>query len=159
MVIGESRYDRGYTDATIINGARANKGGRTFTNFTQAATGVHHSQQTYSRVLRFFWDSVVFYNYNINFFPGCARIILPSAVRNDKRNQRALLHMLTAHRPTHCIVWGKQNWESLVVYGHRWAWIRCLDGPRKDCGCCAVVVNTHRTILTFIQHPSTAFSS
>jgi hypothetical protein len=146
-------------DAIIIDQVRANKGGKTFTNFTQAATGVHHSQQTYLRELRRFWDGIVFYNYNVNFFPGGARVILPCAVRNDKRNQRTLLHMLTTHMPTHCIVWGKQNWESLVVSDHKWAWVRRLYGPRKDCECYAVVVDTHRTIFTFIQHPSTAFSS
>jgi hypothetical protein len=157
LVVGESRDDEEYTDKTIIEDVCSGQGGKTFTNFMQAVTGVHHSDPKYDP--HKLWDSAIFYNYNTTFFPGRPRIPLDWHTRFDKRNQRALRSVIEKYKPTHGVVWGKWNWESVAVEGHEWAWHQFLNGPRHDCEYCSVTVGMRRTLFTFIQHPSTAFSA
>ncbi len=157
LVVGESRYDEDYTDKKIIEEMCAGRGHKTFTNFTQAVTGVHHGNEEYDPSK--FWNTAIFYNYNTTFFPGGPREPLDWHTRFDKRNQRTLRSVLNRYKPTHGIVWGKWNWESVAVEGHEWKWHQFLDDPRRDCEYCSVTVDTHRTLFTFIQHPSTGFSS
>jgi hypothetical protein len=159
LVIGESRYDEYYDNKCIIAGVPARGGGGTFTNFMQAALGVHHSELRYRKAVSGFWDKAIFYNYLIGFYPLGPRKTPPRRIRYDKRNRRALLHVLKTYKPTHAIVWGKQNWQALWVDRHAWRWEGFLRGPRPDCEFCSVVVDRHRTLFTFVKHPSAGFSS
>ena len=160
MIIGESRYDNEYDDFCIIEGVLKGVGGSTFTKFMQAILGIHHSEVRYPSAVCAFWDKVIFYNYNTTFFSGGARISPSWRVRCDKRHERALLYMLRTYRPSHVIVWGKGNWDSLAVERHRWKFEGYLHGgPRPDCEFASIVVDRNRSLFTFIQHPSTGFSS
>jgi hypothetical protein len=160
MVIGESRFNEECTDRNIIevlcdDGDLPSK--RTFTKFMRALAGVNDTP--HENTVSLFWANKIFYNYNTTFFPGKARKPLNWEERSNKQHQRALREMIAKYRPSHAIVWGKANWESIVVEGHDWAWHRYLKGPRQDCELCSVTIGSCRTLFTFIQHPSTAFSA
>jgi len=152
MVIGESRYDQEYTDYDIIN---EGVGGRSHTNFLQAAMGVRHWEKNYNPDL--FWEKSIFYNYNTTFFPGKARVTLGWDEREKSSNKKFLKKMLVKYMPTHCIIWGKGNWESIEIDGVDWEPEKPIPNlPIQTYR--SVKLNGNITIFTWVRHPSAAFA-
>jgi hypothetical protein len=113
LVLGESRYDRRFTDHRIIkdlvidgsNGVRL----RTLRKFERAVLGKSDSEVNVRRL----WGRTLFYNYNTHFFPGGPRVKLPYRRREHPENSSTLRRVLQHYRPTHVIAWGMINWDSI----------------------------------------------
>jgi hypothetical protein len=158
LVLGESRYDKEFTDRAIIHALIGNKleghNRRTFTNFVQAAIGKHHSEEGYD--LSAFWNKSLFCNYNTTFFPGEARRRLPYETRMAPRNAMMLGSVLREFRPTHAIVWGIVNWDSIDVDHFEVSGDLLIPGI--DSPCWAVRMRGHETLFMCVSHPSSGFS-
>jgi hypothetical protein len=155
LVLGESRYDEEFTDRKIIEWriARKFEGGqrRTFTNFERAVLGQEHSEGD----ARAFWNRTAFYNYNRSFFPGAPRVNLSYRTREKLQNAGSLRSVLGQLKPTHVIVWGLTNWDSIDT-GPRWK-DDAIPGSQEPCG--YATIDAHRIFFTRVQHPSAGFSS
>lgn len=151
LVLGESRYDEEFTDRRVIQTqiSRGFPGGqrRTFTNFERAVLGQEHSEAERQG----FWRRVIFYNYNLSIFPGKPRVRVEYKRRENPRNSMILQRMLTEFKPTHAIVWGKTNWDSIDT-GPNWE-----DGAIPGSG--VATVDSHAILFMFVRHPSSGFSS
>jgi len=152
MVLGYSRYDEDYTDYDIINNS---DGGRTHTNFIQAVLSKKYWEDNYDPFQ--FWHETIFYNYNTTFFPGKARVTPEWADLVNKQNSKLLKKMLEKYKPTHCIVWGKANWESIEVEGVEWGLSKNIPNLPIGHPYCTVTIKDHTTKFTYVKHPSTAF--
>src|SRR5919205_813865 len=73
--------------------------------------------------------------------------------RTDPQNARVLQEMLRAFRPTHAIVWGFANWDS-IVQSTTWAKVGHIPGLETSEPCRTMSVNGHTTLFTCILHPS-----
>jgi hypothetical protein len=158
MVIGDTRFDENFTDREIILGKIGGARHLTFTNFQQAVLGKRHWEDGYESAIRTFWERTLFYNYNTNFFPGAERLPPPLEARLDPQNARILGEMLRAYQPTHAIVWGDDNWNSMTAAGAGW-----VTEPDMRCGgsdepCRSVTVAGRRTLFTRVKHPSAGFA-
>jgi hypothetical protein len=153
MVIGESRYDEEYTDHRIVT---SGAGGRTHTNFIQAVLCKRHWEEDYDPSQ--FWSKAIFYNYHTTFFPGEPRIDPKLVEQDNVRNRKMLARMLMKLRPTHCIVWGKRNWESIDVDGVVWSPETDIPALDNSHPYCYAESREHKTLFTYVKHPSTAFS-
>lgn len=152
MVIGESRYDKEYTDHQIVD---EGVGGRAHTKFLQAILGRHHTDPLYDP--NAFWEAAIFYNYNTNFFPGRPRIHLDKKVRNAKPNKIVLRKMLAKYRPSHCVVWGVGNWSSIEVDGHEWGPERQVPHLAYSHTYCTIDIEGQRILFSYVKHPSCGF--
>jgi len=154
-VLGESRYDEEFTDRRIIEARICGEfdGGqlRTFVNFERSVLGQEWSEAE----ARNFWLRTAFYNYNVNFFPGRARVRLNYQKREDPQNVVTLRRVVTDLKPSHCIVWGLGNWESIDA-ASEWkdGWI-----PESTEPYCATTIDGHTTLFTRVRHPSCGLSS
>jgi hypothetical protein len=155
LVLGESRYDEDFTDHKIIKcqidddftgGQR-----RTFTNFELAILARGYSETDRTT----FWRRTIFYNYNLSFFPGKPRVHLKYEEREKLKNGEVLQKMLTKFRPTHAIVWGKTNFDSIVT-GPVW---KNRTIPRSAEPCFVATVDGNMTLFTGVHHPAAGFSS
>jgi hypothetical protein len=155
MVLGESRYDEEFTDRRIIEWRIEQRfsGGqrRTFTNFEHAILGQGRSEEEAGS----FWRRAIFYNYNQSFYPGEPRIRLEYAKRLHPQNPITLRSMLTTFKPTHVIVWGVGNWDSIDA-GNEWK-DGIIPNSSEPYGACTV--EGHTALFTRVRHPSTAFRS
>ena len=156
LIVGDSRYDESYTDRMIIQDQVSGHRDPTFTRFVQAVLGKHHSEPGYDAEARAFWDRTAFYNYVTNFFAGTVAAPLDRSIRMDPQNGRVLREMLRAYKPTHAIVWGYANWESLVVEGLPWTKEGDIPGLDRPEPCRTAVVDGHATLFTRVLHPSSA---
>ena len=143
LVLGESRYDEDYHDRHIIQGVINGGGKATFTKLVQAVLGRHHSDPEYDAVG--FWKRTLFYNYNTSFYPGGPRVPLSQKTRLAPRNQEILCTVLKRYRPTHCIILGKGNWLSISPFLQQ-------SSPYYS-----ITIDQHRTIFSYINHPSVGF--
>jgi hypothetical protein len=152
LVLGESRYDEEYTDKQIVRD-HLSEGGKTFTNFVQAATGLRRWEEAYDP--RAFWERTIFYNYNVTFFPGKPRAALSWSRRACQENTKMLRKVLEKYKPTHAIVWGKKNWDSIKVDGANWTSEKPIPGAREHPYC---MVDGHSTLFARVKHPSGGFA-
>jgi hypothetical protein len=156
LVLGESRYDKDFTDRQIIEwriaGKLPGRQRRTFTNFERAALGQEYSETD----VQSFWNRTAFYNYNQNFFPGGPRIVPSYRIRDTPQNMRCLRTVLHELRPTHVIVWGFTNWDSIDA-GSSWTPVVRIVGTEEPY--CSTVIEGHRILFTRVRHPSAGFSS
>jgi hypothetical protein len=156
LVLGESRYDEDFSDRKIIEsqiaGDLPGRQRRTFTNFELAALGQEHSEPD----ARAFWRKTAFYNYNRSFFPGGPRVRQSYRTRDNKQNVSSLRRVLQELRPTHVIVWGKTNWDSIDA-GSQWTLDAPLAGTQEIY--CSTMIDGHTTLFTYVHHPSAGFSS
>lgn len=148
LVLGESRYDEEFTDREIIEERVKGHRERTYTNFVQAISGRRYSEPDYDEPS--FWQRVVFYNYNTTFFPGKARVPLSWQGRLDPENPRMLRAVLLKWKPTHVVVWGMCNWESLRVESEEFSAPRPIPGAMTEPyrtiavdGCASLFARTH----------------
>lgn len=155
LVLGESRYDEDFTDHKIIEWRIAGKfeGGqrRTYTNFERSVLGQEHSETE----MQSFWNRTAFYNYNRNFFPGGPRVRLSYRIRCDPQNASTLRTVLCELKPTHVIVWGIKNWDSIDT-GPQWT-DGVIAGSPEPCG--YATIDGHTSLFTRVRHPSAGFSS
>ena len=156
LVLGESRYDEEYTDKKIIESLIRGDRIRTYTNFVQAVVGKRHWEEEYDQVA--FWERTIFYNYLTNFFPGRPREAPPWDQRVDPQNQRILKSMLQTYKPTHCIVWGYDNWETIEVEAAEWGPEQPIPGLVDAHKYCSMDVEGNVTLFSYVVHPSTGFS-
>lgn len=161
LVLGESRFDEEeWTDKKIIEDKIEGSPHKTFTNFVQAALGLHHTHDDYNA--QAFWKRVIFYNYNTSVFPGHPRVPLDWETRCDPQNGKVLRDVLFEYKPTHVVVWGACNWESLDVAGSPWIrneFIPNATWNGRQHPYCAVVVEGQTTLFTYVVHPSAGFSA
>ncbi len=154
LVLGESRYDKNYSDRRVIRSVLTGEfdGGQraTFTKFEHAVLGSNHSETERQA----FWNATLFHNYNVNFFPGQSRVPLSYSKREDPYNVISLNKVLRKYRPSHVVVWGKWNWDSVDVRSPwtdhritnaRWHYSR-------------TIIDAHPILFTYVPHPSSAFS-
>jgi hypothetical protein len=153
LVIGESRYDEDITDKQIIE---EQIGGSTHTNFIQSALLKRHWEEGYDPFL--FLNKVVFYNYNTTFFPGEARKKPTWDERTDPQNEKMLRNVLKKFKPTYCIVWGKENYDSIGVEGSSFS--KEYKIPRLPFfhPYCSIVIDKHKTLFSYVNHPSSGYS-
>lgn len=155
LVLGESRYDEEFTDRRIIEYRVAGqfRAGqrRTFTNFERAVLGCKCSDDQG----RAFWLRSAFCNFNRGFFPGEPRVALDYRIRAHPRNATCLRSVLQELRPTHVIVWGKGNWDSIDAAE---PWSRDETIPETREPFCSTTIDGHRVLFTRVRHPSAAFS-
>lgn len=155
LVLGESRHDRDFSDREIIEHriARSFVGGkqRTFTKFERAVLGPDCAEEE----ILDFWRRTAFYNYNRTFFPGQARAKLDYRIRMSPENIVFSQKVLAELKPTHVIVWGKWNWDSLDV-GPPWIPDERIPGTNQVF--CSTVVDGHTILFAYVRHPSSAFS-
>ena len=156
LILGESRYDEVYTDRKIIKEMIGGGRNRTYTNFVQAVVAKRYWEKGYDAPA--FWNRVIFYNYNTTFYPGEPRVAPEWKERMDTQNQRMLRKMLERYKPTHCIVWGIGNWDSIVVDGIDWEPERPIPGLSDSHVYCSIVVDGNKTLFSFVRHPSAGFS-
>ena len=152
LVVGDSRYSKTYHDRRIVQDQVEGRRDPVFTKFTQAAIGKQTSAPGYEADARAFWDGALFYNYNTTAFPEKAGTPLDSAARADPQNARVLQEMIRAFRPTHAIVWGFANWDS-IVQGSSWATLGHipLEPPELYR---AMLVEGHTVLFAGVLHPS-----
>src|SRR5579859_4933261 len=154
LVLGESRYDKKLSDREIIEWVISEKleGGQraTFTKFERAVLGATRSET--ERIS--FWNATLFHNYNVNFFPGRSRVALTDSKREDPQNAISLKRVLRKYRPSHVIVWGKWNWDSIDVHSS-WTDHR-IPSPKWEYSC--TTIDGHPVLFTHVPHPSSAFS-
>jgi hypothetical protein len=159
LIIGESRYDEKFTDWDIIEGvldsSLKGENRRTFTNFVQVAVGFRHYEPGYDSTA--FWKRVVYHNYNTTYFPGQARTPLIWHTRMHPQNARSLRKVLQEHQPSHAIVWGKANWDSVRVEGTEMKNMGPILGVENG-SYSAVNVDGWTTMFTHIHHPSAGLS-
>lgn len=153
LVVGDSRYSRTYHDRRIVQDQVEGRRDPVFTKFTQAVIGKQTSAPGYETDARAFWNGALFYNYNTTFFPEQAGTRLDGAARSDPQNARVLQEMLRAFRPTHAVVWGFANWNS-IVQGSGWAQAGHVPGLTTQEPCRAMSVDGHTTLFAGVQHPS-----
>jgi hypothetical protein len=155
LVLGESRYDEGFTDREIIEYRIAGRfrGGqrRTFTNFERAIVGSQCSDEEACA----FWRASAFCNFNREFYPGRPRVNLDYKTRVRPRNASCLRSVLQGLRPTHVIVWGKGNWNSIDAESP-WTPDETIPGTSQPF--CTTTIGDHRILFTRVQHPSASFS-
>jgi hypothetical protein len=156
LVLGESRYDDEFTDRMIIEYRIAGqfRGGqrRTFTNFERAVLG-HQCSDAEACT---FWQSAAFCNFNRGFFPGRARVTLDYRTRTQTRNSSCLRRVLQKLKPTHVVVWGKCNWDSIYA-GSPWTPEQKIPSTTEPF--CTTTIDGHEIFFTRVRHPSAAFSS
>jgi hypothetical protein len=160
LVLGESRYEDDYSDKAIIADRLAGreKWSPTFKKFLQAVTQCDRSAKEFPEKVRQFWAQSAFYNYNSTFFPGAPRVAPDQKVRQRTEHKEMLRRVLTAYTPTHCVVWGIGNWQSIDVPNAAWVTGLTIPGVPMKHPYCSVAVDGHTTVFTFIKHPSAAFS-
>jgi hypothetical protein len=154
LVLGESRSDKHFSDRKIIRSIMKGEfdGGQraTFTKFERAVLGSKHSEAERQA----FWNATLFHNYNVNFFPGKSRVPLPYSKREDPQNVISLKRVLRKHKPSHVIVWGKWNWDSIDV---RSSWTdHRIPNTRRHYS--RTIIDDHALLFTHVPHPSSAFS-
>lgn len=156
LVLGESRYDEDFTDRKIIEWRIAGKfvGGqsRTFTNFERALLG----QECSGANANAFWRRTAFYNYNRSFFPGRPRVSLDYRTRIKQENTSCLRSVLEEIKPSHVIVWGMGNWNSIDA-GSKWEPDKRIAGTSEPY--CSTTIEGHTILFTRVRHPSAAFVS
>jgi hypothetical protein len=152
LVIGESRYSDDHTDRDIIQWLLDGHRHRTFTGFVQAATGARHWEPHYDA--HRFWNGALFHNYNQTAFPGGAREPLLWQERMHPTNARLLREVLREWKPTHAIVWGFANWNSLVIEGEKWSEELLIPGTTEP----YCTTSGFDTLFTRIYHPSVGFN-
>jgi hypothetical protein len=156
LVLGESRYDEDFTDREIIEWRVARRfpgrKRRTFTNFERAVLGQEHLEAD----AQSFWNRTAFYNYNRSFFPGGPRVDPSYRVRANPQNVDTLRRVLRDLKPTHVIVWGLGNWNSIHA-GSPWTPDDRVPGTHEPY--CSTTIDGHRIIFTRVRHPSAGFSS
>lgn len=157
MVLGYSRYDEDYTDYDIIKGIINGDRGSTHTNFIQAVLRKKHWENDYNPAQ--FWNTAIFYNYNTTFFPGKPRVTPQWAEQVNELNSKMLKKMLVKYKPTHCIVWGVRNWESIEINGVDWGPEKYIANLSIQHLYCSATVDGHVTIFTYVKHPSAGFSN
>ena len=153
MVVGDTRYSKTYRDRRIVQDQVEGRRDPVFTKFTQAVIGKPTSAPGYDADARAFWGGVLFYNYNTTFFPEKAGTRLDWATRTDPQNARVLQEMVRAFRPTHAIVWGFANWDS-IVQGASWAKFGTIPGLETQEPYGAMSVDGHTTLFAGVLHPS-----
>ena len=153
LVIGESRYSDDHTDRDIIEWELAGHRKATFTKFVQAVTGLRHWEPDYASARRDFWDRAIFYNFNTNWFPGGPRVPLLWPERMEKGNARTLREVLQRWQPTHAIVWGFGNWNSLAIEGEEWSEELRIPGTAEP----YCKTSGFRTLFARVYHPSVGF--
>ena len=141
LVLGWSRYDEGYTDEQIVQSFVDGERKHTFTRFTQAAIGIHHSDPTYDAVA--FWKRTMFCNYERSFLPGGPRLSPRPDDLINVQNQDLLRGVIRKHRPTHCVVWWKCNWSNVEAVLQK-------NDERY------LIVDEHKTLFEWIVHPSSS---
>lgn len=157
LILGESRYHEDYTDKMIIKNLIGGELNRTFTNFVQAAVAKRYWEDGYDAIA--FWNKVIFYNYNITFFPGGPRITPKwDDDRMELQNRKILRKMLERYKPSHCIVWGIANYDSILVDGIDFGQEKQIPKLSDEVSYCSVVIDRNRTLFSYVRHPSTAFS-
>jgi hypothetical protein len=155
LVLGESRYDEEYTDREIIEGLiQGDFLKQTFTNFVQAVLAKRHWEEGYDPAA--FWQRTIFYNYLTNFFPGEPRV--PPTQREDNQNQRMLKNMLQKYNPTHCVVWGFANWDTIDVECTEWGQGQPIPGLADAHEYCSIAVDGNIILFSCVKHPSAGFS-
>ncbi|HLA28625.1 MAG TPA: hypothetical protein VJZ49_12090 [Syntrophales bacterium] len=152
LVLGESRFDEDFTDRKIIEYLIGGNKHRTFTNFVQAALSKRYWEEGYDPFV--FWDKVLFYNYLTTFYPGEARVPPSSDQREDPQNRKILRSVLQKYKPSHCIVWGCENWDTIAVEGECWSPEWPIPGLADPHNYRSVVVDNHPTLFSYINHPS-----
>lgn len=157
LVIGESRYDEKFTDREIIQDVVNSGRRRTFTNFAQAAIGKRHWEPGYAYASENFWNHVVYYNYNTTFFPHKSRKPSSWAERMARQNAHFLGKLLQKFRPTHAVVWGYCNWNSLAVEGAEFTETKPIPDAVSD-PYCWITLDEHMTLFARVRHPSSGFS-
>lgn len=152
LILGESRYDKEFTDRRIIREQGHCK--PTFTKFVKAALSKQQSMSPTE--CKVFWKKTLFYNYNVTLFPRGPRVPLQYEQRECIQNRQCLRLVLQKFKPTHAIVWGFMNYDSLMVDGADWSSEEhILDSDAKFCH---VTIDGHMTLFTWVRHPSAGFS-
>ncbi len=156
LVLGESRHDQDFTDREIIEwriaGKLSGRKRRTFTNFERAVLG----QEQLDADVQSFWNRTAFYNYNGSFFPGGPRVDPSHRIRANPQNVGTLRTVLRELKPTHVIVWGFANWNSIDA-GSPWTPDKRIPGAQEPY--CSTTIDDHTILFTRVRHPSAAFVS
>ncbi len=153
MVIGETHYGK-WTEKQIVEHLLLpTTGSGTWTGFVKAVT----NDPALTRQSRAnFLNCIVFYNYIVNFQPETAeKSQVSDAQRSDPDNQRILLEMVKAYRPTHMIVWGLPNFRS-IAQGDLWTRLVMAE---NGAAYSALKVGDIDATAIGIKHPAIGFSS
>lgn len=156
MVLGESRFDADFSDREIVEAFLAGNSlsSATFIKFTQAISGMRCGHTGYDE--RKVWEALIFHNYMRAYFQGQSRVRVKAEDRTHPANDENLQFVLKKYKPTHMIVWGKDNYKGLDNRLTKWS----AESELPETGniYCHTVIDGQKIFVTYVYHPSTGFS-
>lgn len=157
LILGESHYkprkpelvDRCLPNETndVLEEYLSGEGYRFFTGITQVVQGQLKSQLTKEQI-REVWDSLVFYNY--------VPVFAATGPRKRPTNE-----MFAAGKEPFASLCAELQPEAILICGFRLnevLWREFATGPREKAGG-SPFYEIHGAVATYIQHPSSGFSS